>query len=153
MAQDQQESRFKHKSKFKVGVQVGVKFKVGVQVQVGVYGWSSSLSLKLSWRLKLELGDIFDNLKVIRIDRGSGLLLEVPFSPVPTPVFTSTPDKVSNRYYLGLAPLEDITWFLAIQPGSEKAPTDWDYITSSRLQDGISVLSFIARAKSCSRNP
>ncbi|KAL8147183.1 rRNA biogenesis protein RRP5 isoform X2 [Apium graveolens] len=40
----------------------------------------------------LNAGDIFDNSKVIRIDRGLGLLLEVPSSPVPTPAYVSVSD-------------------------------------------------------------
>lgn len=40
----------------------------------------------------LNAGDIFDNAKVIRIDRGLGLLLEVPSLPVPTPAYVSVSD-------------------------------------------------------------
>ena len=37
----------------------------------------------------VKTGDIFDRAKVIRVDRGSGLLLEVPSSPFPTPAYVS----------------------------------------------------------------
>ncbi|MCD7455830.1 rRNA biogenesis protein rrp5 [Datura stramonium] len=40
----------------------------------------------------IKVGDIFDQSKVIRIDRGLGLLLEVPSSPVPTPAFVNVSD-------------------------------------------------------------
>ncbi|CAL5439115.1 unnamed protein product [Camellia sinensis] len=35
----------------------------------------------------VKTGDIFDHSKVIRVDRGFGLLLEVPTSPIPTPAY------------------------------------------------------------------
>lgn len=40
----------------------------------------------------LNAGDIIDNAKVIRIDRGLGLLLEIPSLPVPTPAYVSVSD-------------------------------------------------------------
>ncbi|XP_028055134.1 rRNA biogenesis protein RRP5 isoform X14 [Camellia sinensis] len=40
----------------------------------------------------VKTGDIFDHSKVIRVDRGFGLLLEVPTSPIPTPAYVSVSD-------------------------------------------------------------
>ena len=37
----------------------------------------------------VKIGDIYDNSKVVRVDRGLGLLLEVPSIPEPTPAFVS----------------------------------------------------------------
>lgn len=37
----------------------------------------------------VKIGDIYDNSKVVRVDKGSGLLLEVPSIPEPTPVFVN----------------------------------------------------------------
>lgn len=37
----------------------------------------------------VQTGDIFDQSKIIRIDRGLGLLLEIPSSPVATPAYVS----------------------------------------------------------------
>ncbi|KAG8367979.1 hypothetical protein BUALT_Bualt16G0128900 [Buddleja alternifolia] len=40
----------------------------------------------------VKVGDIFDQSKVIRVDKGSGLLLEVPTLPVPTPAYVNVTD-------------------------------------------------------------
>ncbi|XP_061360719.1 rRNA biogenesis protein RRP5 isoform X2 [Gastrolobium bilobum] len=40
----------------------------------------------------VKIGDIYDNSKVVRVDRGSGLLLEVPSIPESTPAFVSISD-------------------------------------------------------------
>ncbi|KAI3518805.1 hypothetical protein L1887_07619 [Cichorium endivia] len=40
----------------------------------------------------VKIGDIFDDSKVIRVDRGSGLLLEIPSTPVPTPAYVNVSD-------------------------------------------------------------
>ncbi|KAL7197319.1 hypothetical protein ACSBR2_019960 [Camellia fascicularis] len=40
----------------------------------------------------VKTGDIFDHSKVIRVDRGFGLLLEVLTSPIPTPAYVSVSD-------------------------------------------------------------
>lgn len=45
----------------------------------------------------LKTGDIFDHSKVIRIDRGVGLLLEIPSSPVPTPAYVSVCDAADKE--------------------------------------------------------
>lgn len=37
----------------------------------------------------VKAGDIFDHSKVIRVDRGFGLLLEIPTAPFPTPAYVS----------------------------------------------------------------
>ncbi|XP_024994056.1 rRNA biogenesis protein RRP5 isoform X2 [Cynara cardunculus var. scolymus] len=40
----------------------------------------------------VKIGDIFDDSKVVRVDRGSGLLLEIPTAPIPTPAYVSVSD-------------------------------------------------------------
>lgn len=54
----------------------------------------------------IKVGDIFDQSKVIRIDRGLGLLLEIPSSPVPTPTYVNVRIflvcEVFGPYYLGI---------------------------------------------------
>lgn len=35
----------------------------------------------------MKSGDIFDTSRVVRVDRGVGILLELPSEPVPTPCF------------------------------------------------------------------
>nr|GEX60019.1 rRNA biogenesis protein RRP5 [Tanacetum cinerariifolium] len=40
----------------------------------------------------VKIGDIFDDSKVIRVDRGSGLLLEIPSVPIPTPAYVNVSD-------------------------------------------------------------
>ncbi|PWA39554.1 RNA binding protein [Artemisia annua] len=40
----------------------------------------------------VKVGDIFDDSKVIRVDRGSGLLLEIPTVPIPTPAYVNVSD-------------------------------------------------------------
>ncbi|KAK7354984.1 hypothetical protein VNO80_14229 [Phaseolus coccineus] len=40
----------------------------------------------------VKIGDIYDDSKVVRVDKGSGLLLEVPSIPEPTPAFVSISD-------------------------------------------------------------
>ncbi|KAL0428653.1 UNVERIFIED_CONTAM: rRNA biogenesis protein RRP5 [Sesamum latifolium] len=40
----------------------------------------------------VKIGDIFDQSKVVRVDKGSGLLLEVPTLPVPTPAYVNVAD-------------------------------------------------------------
>lgn len=37
----------------------------------------------------VKIGDIYDNSKVVRVDKGIGLLLQVPSIPGPTPAFVS----------------------------------------------------------------
>lgn len=37
----------------------------------------------------VKIGDIYENSKVVRVDKGSGLLLEVPSIPESTPAFVS----------------------------------------------------------------
>lgn len=37
----------------------------------------------------IKTGDIFDGSTVIRVDRGLGLLLEVPSTPEPTPAYVN----------------------------------------------------------------
>ncbi|KAM7524627.1 hypothetical protein LguiA_014529 [Lonicera macranthoides] len=45
----------------------------------------------------VKTGDIFDNSKVIRVDKGFGLLLEIPSSPIPTPAFVSASDVADKE--------------------------------------------------------
>ncbi|PWA41653.1 Nucleic acid-binding, OB-fold [Artemisia annua] len=40
----------------------------------------------------VKVGDIFEDSKVIRVDRGSGLLLEIPSVPIPTPAYVNVSD-------------------------------------------------------------
>ncbi|RXH76493.1 hypothetical protein DVH24_019381 [Malus domestica] len=40
----------------------------------------------------VKIGDICDASKVVRVDRGLGLLLEIPCTPVPTPAYVSISD-------------------------------------------------------------
>ncbi|XP_027934864.1 rRNA biogenesis protein RRP5 isoform X1 [Vigna unguiculata] len=40
----------------------------------------------------VKIGDIYDNSKVVRVDKGSGLLLEIPSIPEPTPAFVNMSD-------------------------------------------------------------
>ncbi|CAA3018879.1 rRNA biogenesis RRP5, partial [Olea europaea subsp. europaea] len=40
----------------------------------------------------VKLGDIFDQSKVIRVDKGSGLLLELPTLPISTPAYVNVTD-------------------------------------------------------------
>ncbi|KAL2664255.1 hypothetical protein AAZV13_02G147900 [Glycine max] len=56
----------------------------------------------------VKIGDIYDNSKVVRVDRGLGLLLEVPSIPEPTPAFVSISDiaeeevqKLEKKYKEG----------------------------------------------------
>ncbi|CAK9145935.1 unnamed protein product [Ilex paraguariensis] len=45
----------------------------------------------------VRTGDIFDQSKVIRVDRGLGLLLEIPTSPIPTPAYVSVFDAADKE--------------------------------------------------------
>ncbi|XP_004514152.1 rRNA biogenesis protein RRP5 [Cicer arietinum] len=56
----------------------------------------------------VKIGDIYDNSKVVRVDKGSGLLLEVPSIPESTPAFVSISDiaegeikKLEKKYKEG----------------------------------------------------
>ncbi|KAL1554555.1 rRNA biogenesis protein RRP5 [Salvia divinorum] len=44
----------------------------------------------------VKVGDIFEQCKVVRVDKGSGLLLEVPTEPFPTPTYVNVND-VSDK--------------------------------------------------------
>lgn len=44
-----------------------------------------------------KTGDIFDHSKVIRVDRGLGLLLEIPTTPIPTPAYVSVSDVADKE--------------------------------------------------------
>ncbi|XP_073149006.1 rRNA biogenesis protein RRP5-like isoform X2 [Henckelia pumila] len=45
----------------------------------------------------VKIGDIFDQSKVIRVDKGSGLLLETPTLPVPTPIYVNVTDVTDKE--------------------------------------------------------
>ncbi|XP_051148647.1 rRNA biogenesis protein RRP5 [Andrographis paniculata] len=45
----------------------------------------------------VKIGDIFDQSKVVRIDKDSGLLLEVPTLPVPTATYVNMPDVADKE--------------------------------------------------------
>lgn len=45
----------------------------------------------------VKIGDIFDQSKVIRVDKGSGLLLETPTLPVPTPIYVNVTDVADKE--------------------------------------------------------
>lgn len=56
----------------------------------------------------VKVGDIHDNAKVVRVDRGMGLLLEIPSTPLPTPTFVNVSDvaedevrKLENKFKEG----------------------------------------------------
>ncbi|CAK9319362.1 unnamed protein product [Citrullus colocynthis] len=56
----------------------------------------------------VRIGDIYDSAKVVRVDRGSGLLLEVTSSPESTPTFVSVSDmaeeavkKIGKKFKVG----------------------------------------------------
>ncbi|KAF9664808.1 hypothetical protein SADUNF_Sadunf16G0056600 [Salix dunnii] len=56
----------------------------------------------------VKIGDIHDNAKVVRVDRGMGLLLEIPSTPLPTPTFVNVSDvaedevrKLENKFKEG----------------------------------------------------
>ncbi|CAA3014339.1 rRNA biogenesis RRP5 [Olea europaea subsp. europaea] len=44
----------------------------------------------------VKLGDIFDQSKVIRVDKGSGLLLELPTLPISTPAYVNVTDAADK---------------------------------------------------------
>ncbi|KAF5737374.1 protein RRP5 isoform X2 [Tripterygium wilfordii] len=45
----------------------------------------------------VKIGDIYDHSKVVRVDRGSGLLLEIPSTPVSTPAYVSISDVAEEE--------------------------------------------------------
>ncbi|KAK3019414.1 hypothetical protein RJ639_004664 [Escallonia herrerae] len=47
--------------------------------------------------LLVKTGDIFDHSKVVRVDRGMGLLLEVPSLPIPTPAYVNVSDVADKE--------------------------------------------------------
>ncbi|KAL8459787.1 hypothetical protein ACS0TY_031636 [Phlomoides rotata] len=48
----------------------------------------------------VKIGDIFDQSRVVRVDKGSGLLLEVPTLPVPTPAYVNAADIADKEVKL-----------------------------------------------------
>ncbi|KAL6571985.1 hypothetical protein OROMI_012943 [Orobanche minor] len=48
----------------------------------------------------VKIADIFEQCKVVRIDKGSGLLLEVPTVPVPTPTYVNVTDIADKEVKL-----------------------------------------------------
>ena len=75
-----------------------------------INGWNLqwfSLSIrKKKWFLSLPLNDIMTSYGAFRYGMFSGIFLTEPFFYFCS--FTSTPDKESNKYYLGPAPLEEM---------------------------------------------
>lgn len=63
-------------------------------------------SEKKKWFLSLPLNDIMTSYGAFRYGMFSGIFLTEPFFYFCS--FTSTPDKESNKYYLGPAPLEEM---------------------------------------------
>ncbi|TYJ18682.1 hypothetical protein E1A91_A09G140100v1 [Gossypium mustelinum] len=47
--------------------------------------------------LHVNIGDIFDQSKVVRVDRGFGLLLEIPSKPVSTPAYVNVSDVAEEE--------------------------------------------------------
>ncbi|KAK7278792.1 hypothetical protein RJT34_23828 [Clitoria ternatea] len=47
--------------------------------------------------MHVKIGDIYEESKVVRVDTGSGLLLEVPSIPEPTPAFVSISDIAEEK--------------------------------------------------------
>ncbi|XP_010934562.1 rRNA biogenesis protein RRP5 isoform X2 [Elaeis guineensis] len=45
----------------------------------------------------VRTGEIYDNSRILRVDRGIGLLLEVPSSPIPSPAFVSISDVSDEK--------------------------------------------------------
>ncbi|KAL6563943.1 hypothetical protein OROHE_005183 [Orobanche hederae] len=45
----------------------------------------------------VKIGDIFDQSKVVRVDKGSGLLLEIPTLPIPTPAYVNVTDVADKE--------------------------------------------------------
>ncbi|KAH6781199.1 RIBOSOMAL RNA PROCESSING 5 [Perilla frutescens var. hirtella] len=48
----------------------------------------------------VKIGDIFEQCKVVRVDKGSGLLLDVPTVPVPTPTYVNLSDVADKEVKL-----------------------------------------------------
>ncbi|XP_041997837.1 rRNA biogenesis protein RRP5-like isoform X2 [Salvia splendens] len=48
----------------------------------------------------VKVGDIFEQCKVVRVDKGSGLLLEVPTEPFPTPAYVNVNDVADKEVKL-----------------------------------------------------
>ena len=46
----------------------------------------------------VKVGDIFEHCKVVRVDKGSGLLLEVPTEPFPTPAYVNVSSSKYTSY-------------------------------------------------------
>ncbi|XP_026418043.1 rRNA biogenesis protein RRP5-like isoform X1 [Papaver somniferum] len=45
----------------------------------------------------VKTGDIYDGARVVRVDRGLGLLLEIPSTPIPTPAYVSISDVADEE--------------------------------------------------------
>lgn len=45
----------------------------------------------------VKTGDIFDRAKIVRVDRGAGLLIEIPSVPVSTPAYVCISDVADNK--------------------------------------------------------
>ncbi|XP_065857406.1 rRNA biogenesis protein RRP5-like [Euphorbia lathyris] len=49
--------------------------------------------------MHVNIGDIYDSAKVVRVDKGMGLLLEIPSDPVSTPAYVSISDVAENEVH------------------------------------------------------
>ncbi|WCJ34083.1 rRNA biogenesis protein RRP5 [Euphorbia peplus] len=47
----------------------------------------------------VNIGDIYDSAKVVRVDKGMGLLLEIPSDPVSSPAYVSISDVAENEVH------------------------------------------------------
>ncbi|CDY47904.1 BnaAnng09360D [Brassica napus] len=85
------------------------KFKEGSRIRVRVLGLKQIEGLAIGTLKHVSSGDIFEEAKVVRVDK-SGLLLELPSKPVSTPAYVSN-FKEGNRIrvrILGLKHMEGL---------------------------------------------
>ncbi|KAG8646904.1 rRNA biogenesis protein RRP5 isoform X3 [Manihot esculenta] len=47
--------------------------------------------------MHVKVGDIYDSAKIVRVDKGLGLLLEIPSTPLSTPAYVSISDVAENE--------------------------------------------------------
>lgn len=58
--------------------------------------------MKIFVKQLVKVGDIFEQCKVVRVDKGSGLLLEVPTVPVPTPTYVNVSSLILLLLYVDI---------------------------------------------------
>ncbi|MED6173008.1 hypothetical protein PIB30_055342 [Stylosanthes scabra] len=88
----------------------------------------------------VNIGDKYDDSKVVRVDRGSGLLLEVPSIPESAPAFIVDIDgeiqKLEKKYKEGIhvrVPIQGLRLLEGLAIGSLKEP-DYKYVESTLLR-------------------